>query len=70
LEQRLSSGLLSIALNAQKELCILQKLGGVPLPHEENMRLVNTSVEKAKELNEFVEARLTEDWMSRTVEVR
>ncbi|XP_006456575.1 hypothetical protein AGABI2DRAFT_228615 [Agaricus bisporus var. bisporus H97] len=70
LEQRLSAGLLSIALNAQKELCVLQKLGGVPLPHEEIIRLVDTSVQKAKELHEFVETRLTEDWMSRTVEVR
>lgn len=70
LEQRLSAGLLSIALNAQKEICVLQKLGGVPLSNEEIIRLVNTSVEKAKELHEFVEARLTEDWMSRTVEVR
>ncbi|KAG6805202.1 hypothetical protein H0H92_000310, partial [Tricholoma furcatifolium] len=27
LEQRLSAGLISIALNAQRELCVLQKLG-------------------------------------------
>ncbi|KAF9443394.1 ribosomal protein S5 domain 2-like protein [Macrolepiota fuliginosa MF-IS2] len=70
LEQRLSAGLVSIALNAQREICVLQKLGGVPLLNEEILRLVKASVEKAKELHEFVENRLTEDWMSRTVEVR
>ncbi|KAJ3570700.1 hypothetical protein NP233_g4222 [Leucocoprinus birnbaumii] len=70
LEQRLSAGLFSIALNAQKEICVLQKLGGIPLPHEEILRLVNISVEKAKELNDFIEARLTEDWLDRKVEVR
>ncbi|KXN90732.1 Exosome complex component rrp45 [Leucoagaricus sp. SymC.cos] len=70
LEQRLSAGLLSIALNAQKEICVLQKLGGVPLSNEEILRLVNLSVTKAKELHETIEARLTEDWLSRKVEVR
>ncbi|KAF5347721.1 hypothetical protein D9756_010300 [Leucocoprinus leucothites] len=70
LEQRLGAGLFSIALNAQKEICVLQKLGGVPLPNDEILRLVSVSVEKAKELHEFVEARLTEDWLGRNVEVR
>ena len=70
LEQHLSAGLLSIALNAQKEICVLQKLGGAPLPREEILRLVNISVERAREFYTFIEARLTEDWLSRKVEVR
>ncbi len=70
LEQRLSAGLLSIALNAQREICVLQKLGGVPLHNEEILQLVKVSAQKAKELHDMVEARLAEDWAGRTVEVR
>lgn len=70
LEQRLSAGLLSIALNAQKELCVLQKLGGVPLSTDEILSLVDIAVTKAQETNRFVEARLKEDWLGRKVEVR
>lgn len=69
LEQRLSAGLLSIALNAQRELCVVQKLGGVPLATDEIMKLVNISVTKAKELNLLVDTRLKEDWAGRRVEV-
>lgn len=70
LEQRLSAGLLSIALNAQRELCVLQKLGGVPLATDEVMQIVQVAVQKAKELNNIVNDRLTEDWGTRKVEVR
>ncbi|KAG6841172.1 hypothetical protein C0991_001097 [Blastosporella zonata] len=70
LEQRLSAGVLSIALNAQRELCVLQKLGGVPLDTEEVLKIVNIAVQKAKELNNIVDARLKEDWAGRKVEVR
>lgn len=61
---------MSIALNAQKEICVLQKLGGVPQDTEEILRLVKIAVTQAKELSEFVDARLQEDWLTRKVEVR
>ena len=70
LEQRLSAGLLSIALNAQRELCVLQKLGGVPLATEEILNIVSVAVQRAKELNNLVEARLKQDWEGRRVEGR
>jgi exosome complex RNA-binding protein Rrp42 (RNase PH superfamily) len=70
LEQRLSAGLVSIALNAQKEICVLQKLGGVPLETEEVLTLVNVAVGKAKELHGFLDSQLREDWVGRKVEVR
>ena len=70
LEQRLSAGLVSIALNAQKEICVLQKLGGVPLETEEVLSLVNVAVGKAQELHRFLDTQLREDWVGRTVEVR
>ncbi|KAJ7739295.1 ribosomal protein S5 domain 2-type protein [Mycena olivaceomarginata] len=69
LEQRLSAGLMSVALNAQRELCVVQKLGGVPLSMDEVLRIVNVAVEKAKELDQLVDARLKEDWLGRNVEL-
>jgi len=53
LEQRLSTGTLSIALNAQREICVLQKLGGVPLGTEEVVH-VAVAVGKAKEMEKLV----------------
>lgn len=70
LEQRLSAGLLSVALNAQKEICVLQKFGGVPLAPEDVLKIVNVAVTQAEELDKLVEAKLREDWAGRTVEVR
>ncbi|KAG7098544.1 hypothetical protein E1B28_000480 [Marasmius oreades] len=69
LEQRLSGGLMSIALNAQRELCVVQKSGGVPLAPDDVLKIVNVAVEKAKELDVFVESRLREDWDGRKLEV-
>lgn len=57
-------------MNAQRELCVVQKMGGVPLAVDEVLRIVNVAVQKAKELNDIVEARLREDWAGRKVEVR
>ncbi|KAM6499582.1 Ribosomal protein S5 domain 2-type fold [Amanita muscaria] len=70
LEQRLSTGLLSIALNAQKEMCVFQKMGGVPLSPSDILKVMNAAVTKAQTLHELVECRLKEDWASRTVEFR
>ncbi|PCH34625.1 ribosomal protein S5 domain 2-like protein [Wolfiporia cocos MD-104 SS10] len=70
LEQRLSAGLMSVALNAQRELCVVQKAGGMPLDQQEVLRIVDVAVGKAKELDKLVETRLKEDWAGRTVEVR
>lgn len=72
LEQRLCIGTLSIALNAQREICVLQKLGGVPLGAEEVLLAVEVAVRRAKETNVWVNGKLKEDWEGRkgSVEVR
>ncbi|EIM80688.1 ribosomal protein S5 domain 2-like protein [Stereum hirsutum FP-91666 SS1] len=70
LEQRLSTGTLSLALNAQRELCVVHKAGGLPLAPEEVLRAVEVAVGKARELEKFLEGRLREDWKGRNVEVR
>ncbi|KAH7922243.1 ribosomal protein S5 domain 2-like protein [Leucogyrophana mollusca] len=70
LEQRLSAGLLSIGMNAQREICVLQKAGGIPTTPDEVLRLVNAAVPLVKELDQMVEAKLREDWQVRKVEIR
>ena len=70
LEQRLSAGLISVALNAQKELCVIQKAGGVPLSQEQVLAVIDIAVNNAIELDEIVTKRLQEDWKGRKVEVR
>ncbi|KAI0067411.1 ribosomal protein S5 domain 2-like protein [Artomyces pyxidatus] len=70
LEQRLASGTLSLALNAQRELCVVHKAGGIPLAPEELLSAVEVAVRKAKELDTLVEARVKEDWLRKKVEVR
>lgn len=70
LEQRLSAGTMSVALNAQREICVLHKAGGVPTAPDEILRLLNVAVGIAKDLDKLVEARLIEDWAERKVEVR
>jgi len=70
LEQTLAAGFISLALNAQRELCVVQKAGGVPLAADEILGIVETALGRVKELDQFVEGRLLEDWAGRTVEVR
>ncbi|KAI9566684.1 ribosomal protein S5 domain 2-type protein [Boletus coccyginus] len=70
LEQRLSAGTMSVALNAQREICVLHKAGGVPTAPDEILQLLNVAVGIAKDLDKLVEVRLREDWAGRKVEVR
>ena len=61
---------MSIAMNAQREICVLQKAGGVPTAPEEVLRLINVASILVKDLDKLVEVRLREDWEGRKVEVR
>ncbi|KZS88499.1 ribosomal protein S5 domain 2-like protein [Sistotremastrum niveocremeum HHB9708] len=70
LEAALSSGSMSVAVNSQRELCVVQKAGGVALDVEEVMRVVELAGTKVKELSSWLEGRLEEDWKGRKVEVR
>ncbi|KAG8827314.1 hypothetical protein FRB91_001719 [Serendipita sp. 411] len=70
LEETLAHGTLSVALNAQSEICVLQKNGGVPLDQDTILRLVEVAVGKAKEIETLVDRRLQEDWDERRLELR
>jgi len=68
LEYTLSHGTLSIALNAQKELCVLQKNGGVPLEQDEILKLVDVAVRTVQDVDALVERKLKEDWAQRRIQ--
>ncbi|KIJ55598.1 hypothetical protein M422DRAFT_220341 [Sphaerobolus stellatus SS14] len=70
LETTLSDGTMSLSLNAQRELCVVQKAGGVPLAVDDIIKLVEVGVQKVKLLDALVEEVLREDWKGRNVEVR
>ncbi|KAI0740131.1 ribosomal protein S5 domain 2-like protein [Earliella scabrosa] len=70
LEETLSAGRLTVALNALRELVVVQKAGGLPLAPDDVLKIIDIAVTKARELDKLVEARLQEDWAGRHVEVR
>ena len=70
LEETLSAGRLTVALNAQRELVVVQKAGGLPLAPDDVLKIIDIAVTKARELDKLVEGRLQEDWAGRHVEVR
>jgi len=56
---------MSIALNAQREICVLQKHGGVPLEQDEILKVVGVACQRVKELDSIVERVLADDWQKR-----
>ncbi|KDQ58186.1 hypothetical protein JAAARDRAFT_129712 [Jaapia argillacea MUCL 33604] len=66
LEYRLATGFLHVAMNAQRELCVVQKAGGVPLALDQLLPLIkDVAVTKVRELDAFVESRMKDDWEGR-----
>ncbi|KAG8928804.1 hypothetical protein FRC02_006446 [Tulasnella sp. 418] len=70
LETQLASTTLHLALNAQRELCVAFKAGGLPLSTEELMRCTDVASRQVKELSGMVDKQLATDWQGRVVEVR
>ena len=70
LEAVLSTGTLTLTLNAQRELCVLSKAGGTALTPEEIMSVVRVGVERVRDLVKIMDDALREDQSSRVIEVR
>jgi len=70
LEETLSTGTLTITLNAQRELCVLSKAGGTPLGADEIMGVVRVGVERVRVMVKRIEDELERDKAGRIVEVR
>ncbi|KAG8904976.1 hypothetical protein FRB99_000935 [Tulasnella sp. 403] len=70
LESQLASTTLHLAMNPQKEICVLHKAGGLPLTVEDIMNCVKIATDRVKHLNSFVSEHLETDWKGRIVEIR
>lgn len=70
LETQLATTTIHLALNAQREICVLHKAGGMPLSVQEIMRCVTIATERVKTLTAVVNQELEVDWSQRIVEVR
>lgn len=69
LEQTLAHSSISIVMNAQREVCVLDKAGGVSLPYQVIMVLLKDAAMRAKELTQLVETALAEDASKRVTSV-
>ncbi|KAG9086639.1 hypothetical protein FRC07_013022 [Ceratobasidium sp. 392] len=70
LETQLSQSSLYLALTPAREICTVQKAGGLALGAEDMLHLVDLAARRAKELSTFVEKRIKEDLSTRVIEVR
>lgn len=70
LETTLSTGTMTLTLNAQRELCVLSKAGGTPLEAREIMGVVHVGVERVRTMVKIMEEALDRDRSTRVIEVR
>lgn len=70
LESQLASGTLTLTVNSQQEICVLAKMGGVPMTGDEIMRVVMTASEKVKDVDAAIKQALLRDSSQRVVEIR
>ncbi|WAQ92386.1 hypothetical protein PtA15_16A294 [Puccinia triticina] len=59
LEEQLSTGTITLALNPQKEICVANKSGGVPLSIDEIMNVVKVGSQKVKEVDQLIKQLIT-----------
>jgi exosome complex component RRP45 len=67
LESQLSTGNLTLTLNAQREICVLTKSGGAPMEADEILRVVNLAAQRVKEIDEAIKSALEQDAKGRVV---
>lgn len=68
-ETAISTGSLTVALNAQREMCVLAKAGGIPLQVDEIVKVVNIGIDVVREMSAEVEAALQKDEAVRIINV-
>ena len=57
----MSTGTLTLTLNAQREICVLSKAGGQPIELETLMRIIHLGADKVRDLDALVKAALAKD---------
>ena len=66
----MSTGTMTVTLNAQRELCVLSKAGGTPLSANDIMGVVRVGVDRVREQIKVMDAALARDQEERVIEVR
>lgn len=69
LEESLAHSKLTLVLNAQREICVLDKSYGSPIQPQTLLDLINLGLRRIQELTERLEEALKQDAQTRVVEV-
>ncbi|WFD44830.1 3'-5'-exoribonuclease [Malassezia psittaci] len=69
LEQSLAHTSMTFILNAQREVCVLDKAGGAPLPYQTILTLLNDAAKHISHLVDIVEKSLARDASTRVLSV-
>ncbi|SNX82355.1 probable RRP45 - Exosome complex exonuclease [Melanopsichium pennsylvanicum] len=69
LEESLANSKLTLVLNAQREICVLDKSYGSPIQPQILLDLINVGLKRITELTQHLEEALTKDAQTRVVEV-
>lgn len=69
LEQALAHTMVTFVVNAQREVCVLDKAGGASLPYQAILSLLKDAAVRAGELCNLVERTLADDAQQRVVAV-
>lgn len=69
LEQTLAHSSITFVVNAQREVCVLDKAGGAPLPYQTILSLLGDAAKRTSELAALVEKALADDARERVVSV-
>lgn len=69
LEQTLAHTSITFVINAQREVCVLDKAGGAPLPYQTIFALLGDAAKRAAEMAALLERALADDARHRVVSV-
>lgn len=70
LEHTLAHSNITFVMNAQREVCVLDKAGGVAIPYPTILGLLDSAAARARELSDFLESQLAEDAAKRVLSVQ
>ncbi|KAH9811203.1 ribosomal protein S5 domain 2-type protein [Melampsora americana] len=59
LEQQLSTGTMTLTLNAQREICVINKSGGMPSDVEEIMRVIRIGSRRVQEVDALIKEQIS-----------
>lgn len=70
LEQSTAHSNITFVMNAQREVCVLDKAGGVAIPYPTILGLLDNASVRGRELSQFIEEKLADDARMRIISVQ